>query len=807
MVLGNVVRFCCQGCMAVFQILSNRPGGPSKDFLDSDLYRACVDSGIISGNEQTFARESEAGTETGHGLSALRDEQGNLAQEMTIKIEGMWCSACAWVIEALLRRMPGVLEARVLFFSDVAAVRVLPHLAPPRDILKAIERLGYGATLLEDQAEASKEKKRLLLRLGLSCILTMNIMMISFALYSGFFHELNEDAVRYFAYPLWFLATPIVFYSGFSILERAWAGLRLRRFSMDTLIAIGALSAYFYSVAMMIESSLHLYFDTAAMLVTLVLVGKYIEQEAKAQATRGITGLYGLSTGKVRLSGGNREVWILSEDAKPGDEFLVLSDERIPLDAVIVSGSAEVDESILTGESRPLRRSSGDEVLGGSLVLSGQLLLRATRPAAESSVSRILSMIHRAIEEKSPVELLADRLTRWLVPIVLLLAAGTVLYVCYEGVAFDQALLRGLTVLVITCPCALAIATPLAKVAAIGVSKANGIIVQNPEGFERAKRLDTIIFDKTGTITEGRFLLREVFAEKVESDEALRRVASLEVHSDHFLAREIVRKARELCLDLAEPCSVEVFSGLGIQGTLEGGKVYAGNRQFMKERGLVLRAAFEERADLRESSGMTVVFFGWNQEAQGFLAFGDMLRTEAKRVVSELRTNGLEIWLISGDSQKTTRAIAQELEIQKYVGPALPGDKVNLVRKLQEEGRQVGVVGDGLNDTPALAQASLGVAFGGTPNSVANACDITLLSNHLGRIPDLLQLSVLTTKVIRENLGFAFLYNIVGIPLAVAGVLNPLMAVLAMLASSLTVIGNTLRISKSQSCKQRPANP
>jgi len=794
---GTLLRFCCAGCMAVFQVLFNAPGGVLGDFKETELYRTCVASGIIPGNDLAADQGTEATAGLKSPASTPSPEEDHLAQELVVRIDGMWCTACAWLIDAVLHSMAGVLGTKVLFFSDIAAIKYLPHRTSPRDILSAISRLGYHAALPEDQDGAQKGKKRLLLRLGISSILTVNIMMISFALYGGFFQDLGEDAIRYFSFPLLILATPVVFYGGFPIIKRAWSGLRFRNLSMDTLIAVGALSAYFYSFAMTIKGSVHLYFDTSAMLVTLVLLGKYVEQEARDKASRGMMELYGLATGKVRLFREKSETWTSSETVKPGDEFLVVSGERIPLDGTIVSGHANLDESILTGESRPIWKSSADEVLGGSFVLDGQLLLRATRSASESSISQMISLLHHAIANKSPVELLADRITRWLVPAILFLATGTVLYLCLHEISLDEALLRGLTVLLITCPCALGIATPLAKVAAIGASRSNGIVIQNSEAFEKTKGLDTFIFDKTGTITEGRFLLAEIFSDGVAREEALRRAASLEALSDHFLAKEIVRKAKDLCLELEEPSSFEFHEGLGIRGTLKSGHVYAGNRGLMEAQGLLLASTMDNRAGLEESIGRTVVFFGWDKEVKGFFTFGDSLRTDAREVVSELQAEGCQVWLVSGDSLATTRSIAHELGVQNFIGQALPEDKMDLVRKLQENGRCVGMVGDGINDALALAQADAGIAFGSGANLVRHACDITILDKDLRKIPAMLRLSALTSKIIRENLLFAFLYNFLGIPLAMAGVLNPMIAVLAMFVSSLTVIGNTLRISKS----------
>jgi|WetSurMetagenome_2_1015567.scaffolds.fasta_scaffold09610_3 heavy metal translocating P-type ATPase len=797
-VQDTVLHFCCPGCLAVFQILFHKPGGSPGDFRETELFRTCVASGIIPGNtEQKGEFEGAVEASVLDHSASPQGEEGNLVEELQVRIEGMWCSACSWLIETVLREAKGVLEAKVFFLSDFATVKYLPHRTAPEDLLRAISRLGYHPVLEEDHADASKEQQRLLLRLGLSAILTLNIMMISFGLYWGFFQDLGGDAIRYFSYPLLILATPVVFYGGFPIIKRAWAGVHFLSFSMDTLVALGALSAYFYSLAKMNQGSLHLYFDTSAMLVTLVLLGKYVEKGARDRASRGMMMLCNLSVGKVRLLRGQSEVWVSSAKANRGDEFLVRSGERIPLDGSVVLGRADLDESILTGESRPVRKSPGDAVLGGSLVLDGCLRLCVTRVAAESGVSQLLSLMHHALNNQNPIELLADRITRWLVPATICIAAVTVAVLLSLGVSPDEAVLRGLTVLVITCPCALGIATPLAKVAAIGVSRMNGIVVLNSEAFERTKSLDTLIFDKTGTLTEGKFFLTQICANSVESEEALRRVASIETRSDHFLAREIVRKAGELHLDLEEPVRFESFEGLGVSAMIESGEVWAGNRRLMEGRGFAFSSFLDEQAGLQESRGMTVVFFSWDRQVQGFLSFGDVLRAEAKPVIMKLREKGLEVWLVSGDSLFTTRAVAGDLSVEKFVGEALPKDKMDLVRKLQEEGRRVGMVGDGINDAPAMAQADVGMAFGIGVNLFDKASDLLILSQDLRKIPDTFRVSTLTTRIIKENLFFAFLYNVFGIPLAVGGVLNPFLAVLAMFASSLTVIGNTFRISRS----------
>lgn len=819
---GTKLHFCCAGCLNIFRILFNSPDGPPADYRKTELYRACVASGLIPrGESDPEPIRDQAGPINPEPLFPVRSFDDELARELTLRIEGMWCIACSWLIEEVLRGTAGVLDARVLFLSDLAKVRYLPHRVDPEDVLARVSRLGYRISIFRPQSETHDRKKDLLVRLGVASILTMNVMMISLGLYGGFFEDLGQDGVRYFSYPLWVLSTPVIFYAGFPILKRAWLGLRFWATSMDTLIAVGTLAAYFYSVVRMLGGSLHLYFDTASMLVTLALLGKYIEMQARERASRGIDELYELTGSKVRVSKEGAERWAPSDTVQPGEEFLVLEGERIPIDGRIIEGSANLDESVLTGESRPVKKSVGDEASGGSLLLDGELRLRATRTGTDSSISRMAALMQEALTRKNPIELLADRITRRLVPVVLLLAALTALYlITWRSFAPDAALLRALTVLMITCPCALGIATPMAKVASIAVGRKKGLLVRDPAALEKAKDLDVILFDKTGTLTEGIFSLREVVTTgQIDAGEALDKVAAVEAHSDHFLAREIMRtvgmkaKVRWISVDadtetdseaaapvLPESATrYESFEGLGVKGIVRGEEVLIGNRRFICSRGLdtSVPALLDRRAGERESEGSTVTFFAWGGRVRGFLVFGDMIKNNAAGVILRLRTRGITTWLASGDSEATTRAVARQLKIDHYRGQVLPGDKMQLVKKLQEEGRRVGMVGDGINDAAALAQADVGFAFGAGADIVRKASDVTMLSNDPERIVALLDLSGMTTGIIRQNLFFAFFYNVLGIPLAIMGLLNPLVAVMAMFASSLTVIANTLRISEN----------
>lgn len=799
MLNGRLMRFCCPGCHHVFQILFNDPGVEQRNYRETDLYRACVAAGLIPATEQDLARlqaGNQEETERGEENQAYEKE---LSRTIVLHISGMWCTACSWLIEEVLKRTGGVLDARVLFLTDTATVTYLPHRVQVETLQKKIGKVGYRAhPESEHTTEAAREKRDWLKRFGVAAIFTCNIMMISFALYWGFFQELEREGVSMFSYPLWAMATPVVFYSGWPILKRAAAGVRHLKPNMETLIAVGSLAAYGYSVAEIWTGGLHLYFDTASMLVTLVLLGKFIETQAREKVSRGVNELFQLSSGKIRLCGTDRERWVTAEAAQVNDRFTVDPGLRVPLDAVVTEGRATLDQSFLTGESKPVEKGPGEEVPGGSLLLEGRPTLQVKRSAPESSLGQMISLMIEALRAKDPYEIFADRLTRVLVPAILILAGITAAVLLQGNHSAEEAFLRAVTVLVITCPCALGIATPLAKVAAIGRGRLEGILVRDAGALEQVKDLDTLIFDKTGTVTEGSFSLRHHVSLASSPDEDLRRVASLEMHSDHFLAREIVQQAREKGLELMTVSRWELFEGMGIEGWVDTQSVAVGNRIFMAGQGFDIPPDLEKQAAEHEQSGLTVVFYGLDGRVAGYFVFGDSVRPEAVQLMDTLRRGGVQVHLLSGDSPQTTGVIAGILGMDSHHGGALPEDKVRFVKELQKQGHRVGMVGDGVNDAAALARADVGIAVGTTANLLRDASDITLVSAGPKKIETVFRLSALTNRVIRQNLFFAFLYNALGIPLAMTGILNPLVAVLAMFASSLSVIGNTLRITRGK---------
>jgi heavy metal translocating P-type ATPase len=787
-VSGDILSFCCPACLHIFQILHNSSGEAFTDFRGSDLFRASVAEGLIAAAENNGpegrGRRFVAQADGGHMA-------GDRGIEAVFTLEGMSCVSCTWLIEEILRKMDGVLGAEAVFMADTVKVRYLPHRINRSAIVKKLEQFGYQARPLGEQS--SSDQKKSFLHLGIASILTFNIMMISFAVYGGFLQELGKTGISTLSLPLCLLAAPVVFYSGWPIIKRGWFGLKSCRFPMDTLIAVGALTTYGYSVYQMLHGSLHLYFDTAAMLITLVLFGRFLENRIRRKVTAGFNMLHDLIGSKVRTDREGRVQWVAASSIKVGDSCIVRAGERVPVDGRVVSERAEVDESVLTGESRPVIKYPDDDVLAGSLLLSKELNLTAVRVGSQSSIGRMSMLIHQALAAKTPTEQLADRITVFVVPMVLLAAGATVIALMMGGASADIAILRAVTILVIACPCALGIATPLAKVAIIGKGKELGIVIRDAAAFEQAHTLNAMVFDKTGTVTEGKFTLRTLHALTCSESAALQRIAAVECKEEHFLAREIKRRAAQLGLIVEPAADCRSLTGLGVTGRVNGEEVIVGSRRLLRQRHINIPEEIAEQAAREEEKGLTVIFAAWQNRVQAMAAFGDLLKPGVPKLIADLRAKGIQVWLVSGDSQATTAAIAAQMGVTQFAGRTSPRDKVRLVRKLQAQGGRVGMIGDGVNDSAALAQADVGFGIGcNLGNIIKEAADVTLPGGGLDCLPAALELSRMLVRVVRQNLGML-------------GLLNPLLAVFAMLASSLTVIGNTLRIAKSGSKVSREA--
>jgi heavy metal translocating P-type ATPase len=774
--------FCCNGCMNVYAILLESGDiAAGVDIQETELFKRSLEMGLI-------ARPEDA------GRSAPKPKPSDIPSsaptcETMLQVSGMWCSSCAWLIEHALSNEKGVESAQVFFASDLVKVTYYPQYLPPDRIEKRISGLGYQAAEYKGETEATDaERKDLLLRLGVAVFFWLHVMTLNVGIYAGYFQEIPPTIERYLPYVLMFLATPAVFYSAKPILYLAWRGLLNRVVRMETLLALGILAAYFYSVHQTFTGGIHVYFDTTCALVTLVLVGKWFERSAKAKTSRTVTMMYRMMPKKARMLVGGRERFVSIEGLGAGDTFVVKAGERIPADGVVLTGESHVDESLLTGEAAPVAKKPGDELVGGSVNEGGVLHVQASKVGGESTLAQIVKAVENAINSRSAIERTVDRVSRVFVPAVIGIALATFAGAWLVADAgLGDAIMRGITVLVIACPCALGIATPLAITAAVGTASRNGILVSDSRVLETIRKVDVVVLDKTGTLTAGDFSLVEVDRNHLPV------LASLETYSEHPLGRAVVARAHDEGLAIEVAADVEIHKGMGILGTVGSRRVFAGSRRMVSTVANI-DAGLAARAGELEEQGGTVVFYGWEGLVRGLAAFGDRLKTGAKELVEKLQKLGVRSVVVSGDSQATTEWVAKEVGADDFRAEALPEDKAAIIEDMKQDGGTVAMVGDGINDAPALAAANLGIAMGSGTDLAMKAASMVLMSDDLNKIVDAFDLSRRTLSVVRQNLFWAFIYNTIGITIAVAGWLSPIMAAGAMVVSSLTVIGNSLRL-------------
>ena len=755
--------FCCAGCENVYAILlESGVLASGQDFRDTELYQQSLKLGLISNRKETLP-PIPPGADT---------------SEAVFHISGMWCTSCGWLIEHALTRTRGVQSAEVLFASDLLKVRYCPQYLPPAHILDRVASLGYRASEYSGHTGAADaERKDLLVRVGLAAFLSMNAMMFSLVVYASYFERITGFG-RAIPFVLMALATPSVFYCAWPILRIAWAGLRMGVLRMESLLAMGILMAYGYSVAVAFSGSTHVYFDTACAIVTLVLTGKLIERGAKERTARAIAMLYRLMPSKARLLVDGRERFVSLEALRPGALFLVKSGERIPADGIVTEGRSHADESVITGESVPRPKGPGDTVVCGSINTGGVLEVRATRVGADSTLAHIVRTVEQAAASRTHVERAVDRVARAFVPAVLALAVLTFAgWQWRTGLAAD-ALMHAIAVLVIACPCALGIATPLALTAAVAAASRRGILVSDTRVLETIRRIDVVLLDKTGTVTEGEFALLQAVGDTSRMAE----LAAVEACSEHPLAAAVVAGRQPA----SKAADVTLHAGMGISGTVEGTRYFLGNQRLVESLGGAI-------GDLPRSG--TVVYFGWDNTVRGALLFGDRIRPEAIHLCAELARRGVRSVLLSGDSHETTRQTAAAIGATEWFAEATPEEKVAHIRALQERGQVVAMIGDGVNDAPSLAQADLGIALGSGADIAMQAAPLVLMGKSLGAVIETLDLARRTFRIVRQNLFWAFAYNVVGIVLAVTGVLNPIWAAAAMMLSSLSVIGNSRRLA------------
>jgi len=804
---STTYRFCCMGCRQVFQMLAAASEGtdPSR-FKETELFRKCREMGIVPASEDELLKRIGS---TSHTIPP-KISTTDAALPLTVQIDNMWCPACAWVIEAGLKKTPGISDVSCSFSTDRLRCTYNPVELSPDRIISAVEKLGYRAHL-PDETIASAENKKELIRFAVSAFLTMNVMMLSFSLYSGFFAAFSQDTLSKLSWPLLAMSSAVLFYGGYTIFLKAKRAITAAAFSMEALIGAGAISAYLYSTFNLFIGSIHLYYDTASMLITLTLLGKLLERQAKNRVQSELGSFFALKPTKVRICTDAHPTgrFVSIDHLQKNDCFRVEVDEVAPADGLILTGTGTIDESSLTGEPVPVDKKPGDRLRSGAIVLSGRFQVRAEGVGEDSTMGQMIRIMEKALGEKTELEGKTDRLLQFFVPAIFILAAGTGVGWFLATRSVETAMIRAVTVLVISCPCALGIAIPLARVAGISVAGKNGILVRDFSSFEAAEAVDAFIFDKTGTMTQGKWNLLEIIpVDPFTEKEVLALAAALEKTSDHYIAAEIRRRAEQEDLLDGGFRRIEALThhNNGISGRIDGKTVKIGARSFLTDienPGIDNINKFIRSGRLKDEH--SAVFMSCDEKPCGVFIFGDAVRESAKAVSQALASRGYFMALISGDDEETTRNVAKKIGIDRAFGGKQPHEKAAYIEELKKKGRHVAMVGDGINDAPALASAHLAVAVYSGSHLGKETADITLMKGDPGQVLDYLSIAKKVNHKVHQNLICALFYNLISIPVAIAGFLSPLVAVGAMFMSSLTVIGNTLLLIKgSQAAATAP---
>ena len=742
---------------------------------------------------------------------------------ITLPITGMTCTNCAATIERTLKRkVPGLISATVNFATEKATVEFIPGSVTRADLVTAIEEAGYGVIEADpgelkdvEQAAREAEIRDQMRKFWVGVTFALPLFLLSMSRDFGLLGEWAH--APWVNWLMLVMAMPVQFYTGWDYYVGGLKALRNKSANMDVLVAMGSSAAFFYSLPVTIALTLgntalgeHVYFETAAVIITLIKLGKLLEARAKGQTSDAIKKLMGLQARTARVVRGGVETDIPIDQVEVGDVVIVRPGEKIPVDGIVIEGRSAVDESMLTGESLPVSKKPGDEIVGATLNKQGMLKFEATRVGAETALAQIIRLVREAQGSKAPIQRLADQVASIFVPAVIVIATLTLLvwwFVVGEG--FTPAMIRMVAVLVIACPCALGLATPTAIMVGTGKGAENGILFKNSEALERAHSLKVIVLDKTGTVTIGKPSVTDVVTagqDFILPNSLLRLAASAERGSEHPLGEAIVQAAQERELSLAEPERFEAVAGRGIIAQVEEHHVILGNLKLMIEQKINLKD-LEKEAEHLQTEAKTVMWVAVDGEAAGLIAVADTIKSGSRKAVTEMQQLGLEVVMLTGDNHTTADAIAQEAGIDRVLAEVLPGDKVAEVKRLQdEESGLVAMVGDGINDAPALAQAEVGIAIGTGTDVAMETADVTLMRGDLRSVPQAIALSKATMRIIKQNLFWAFFYNIALIPVAMGVLypfdflptmlrsLHPILAALAMAFSSVTVVTNSLRL-------------
>lgn len=727
---------------------------------------------------------------------------GIATDTIELDITGMTCAACSNRIEKVLNKTNGVKDATVNLTTEQANVNFYPEETSIDAIIQRIQKLGYDASVKADKehqvSRKEHELKHKLIKLIISALLSLPLLMLMFV------HIFNMSIPALFMNP-WFqfaLATPVQFFIGWQFYVGAYKNLRNGAANMDVLVAVGTSAAYFYSIYEMIRwlshstTHPHLYFETSAVLITLILFGKYLEARAKTQTTNALGELLSLQAKEARVIRDNQEMMVPLSEVKVHDTLVVKPGEKIPVDGTIIKGMTSIDESMLTGESIPVEKNNGDNVIGATMNKNGTITMTATKVGEDTALSNIIKVVEQAQSSKAPIQRLADIISGYFVPIVVGIALLTfIIWITLVRPGdFEPALVAGISVLVIACPCALGLATPTSIMVGTGRAAENGILFKGGEFVERTHQIDTIVLDKTGTITNG----QPVVTDFTGDDSALQLLASAEKDSEHPLADAIVNYAEEQSISLMTTSSFNAIPGYGIEATINNHHVLIGNRKLMSKYDITLPEQATDNLLTFEKDGKTAMLIAINHQFNSIIAVADTVKTHAKEAIAQLHNMGIEVAMLTGDNSNTANAIAKQVGIDTVIADILPEQKSEQVDKLQQQGKHVAMVGDGVNDAPALVKADIGIAIGTGTEVAIEAADITILGGDLLLIPKAINISKATIRNIRQNLFWAFGYNIAGIPIAAMGLLAPWVAGAAMALSSVSVVTNALRLKKTK---------
>jgi heavy metal translocating P-type ATPase len=724
---------------------------------------------------------------------------GHSVDVLDFEVEGMTCASCARRVEKVLSEQDGVAEASVNLATERAAVRVAPHVGVGT-LVEAVDRAGYKLVPRSDQhpgddseghdhgISIGAEDDRTRAAFGnfvLAAALSVPALLLAmFGPMDGWTRWLQ-----------WALITPVEFYAGRQFLTSAWKQARHQTSNMDTLVALGTLAAYLYSVYSLFTDG-EIYFETAGVIVTFLLLGKYFEHRSKSRASMAIKALLEMGAKEARVIRNGWEVSVPLSEVRVGDIIRVRPGDKVPTDGAIIEGTASIDESMLTGEPVPVDKGPGDDTYGATINLSGAFVMEATRVGGDTALARIAKLVEQAQTRKAPIEHLADRVSAIFVPVVIAIALLTFGGWLLTGHSGEESLLAAVAVLIIACPCAMGLATPAAVMVGTGRGAQLGILIKGGDVLERTGKLDTVMLDKTGTLTQGRMELTDVVpaSDETSGTELLTVVASLENLSEHPVARAIVAGARERGVELFDATDFVSVAGLGVRGSVGARAVSVGRRSFVD--GADASPAVVTAAEELESHGKTVVWAAEGDRVVGVIAVSDVLKPTARVAVGSFHRQGMRTVMITGDNRATAESVARELGTDEVYSEVLPEDKITKVRELQERGRTVAMVGDGINDAPALAQADLGIAIGSGTDVAIEAADLTLIGGDPSMAAAAIDLSRRTLTTIKQNLFWAFAYNTAAIPLAALGLLNPMIASGAMAFSSVSVVLNALRLRR-----------